>query len=710
MSEASTLNRLARLHGLQTAYRDVYDSVRHSPPEAIRRVLQLLGVPIERLSEAEDLCRGCRQSHWRKPIEPVCVAWDGQLMLRVRLPAEQSRGSYAGEFALEDGTAASFSGRLEDNTPVSERSIEGVRYSVREIRPPQRLPTGYHRLTLETAAGTFRSLVLSAPRRAFSRESVTSRHRWGVFVPLYALHRESSWGAGDFSDLEAMLSWVSDQGGSVVATLPLLGWLSEIGDDPSPYSPASRLFWNEFYLDVTRTTEFDDCRGALSSVAGEEIRRGLEAARADPHVDYHKQMGLKREVLWQLAECFYQQPTRHEDFERFRAGHPDVERYAEFRAVGERQGGGWPTWPERLRDGEIRAGDYDDDVFRYHLYTQWQIERQLRGLAKRAGEKEMLWYLDFPLGVSGNGFDVWRHRDLFAQGASGGAPPDAFFSKGQSWGFPPLNPDTLRQHEYGYFIESLRRHLEYARLLRIDHVMSLHRLYWVPDGFEPRDGVYVRYRTEELFAILVIESHRRGAEIIGENLGTVPKAVDDALQTHHIREMYVAQGEARTDEEPTMRDVPRFSVASLNTHDMPPFASFWTGLDIDDRLDLGLLSDEEAATERDSRAHLRLAIADFLRRQGLLDQESLDPQDVLTALLGWLASSPSDIVLVNLEDLWEETQMQNTPGTHHERCNWRRKLRYRLEELRELPQVTRPLRIVNEKREAGVTSRPGSQP
>jgi 4-alpha-glucanotransferase len=337
------------------------------------------------------------------------------------------------------------------------------------------------------------------------------------------------------------------------------------------------------------------------------------------------------------------------------------------------------------------------------VYAQWQVEQQLQSLAAQARAADMLWYLDFPLGVSGAGYDVWRNSEVFAKGASGGAPPDAFFTKGQNWGFPPLSPDGLRNQEYRYLIHSLRRHLQYARLLRIDHVMSLHRMYWIPDGFDARDGVYVHHRTEELFALLVLESHRHQAEIVGENLGTVPAAVDNALKRHHIRDMYVVQYEAKPEREPPLRAVPELSVASLNTHDMPMFASFWTALDVDDRLDLALLDADEAGAERERRAKLRLSLATLLRERGLLNEESLDPQDVLQALLCWLASSPANIVLVNLEDLWEETQPQNTPGTFRERSNWRRKLRYEFEKFRELPQVVEALAAVNQRRTKGLS-------
>jgi 4-alpha-glucanotransferase len=410
-------------------------------------------------------------------------------------------------------------------------------------------------------------------------------------------------------------------------------------------------------------------------------------------------MRVKREILERLASQFGQEPEgRQSQLGQYRREHPLADDFARFRAVGERQGQFWTEWPQRLRDGRIEPGDYDEAIYRYHLYTQWQLEEQLRAMTDTARASQLLWYLDFPLGVSGVGYDVWRQRDVFALGAAGGAPPDAFFTKGQNWGFPPLDPHKLRQQGYRYLIAALDRHLSYASVLRIDHIMMLHRLYWVPDGLEASDGVYVRYPREELFAVLTLESHQHRAWIIGENLGTVPEILNEAMEEHGVGEMFVVQYELKPDEKQPMRPIPSRCVAAVNTHDMPPFAAFWTGLDIDDRLDLGLLDEDEASVARDEQAVLRRALVAFLSAHGLVPPESLDPEEVLEACLAVLAASPAAMVLVNLEDLWKETLPQNTPGTSKERPNWRRKTRYSFESFRELPGVLRILETVDKSR------------
>ncbi len=694
------LNQLARLCGIQTAYRDVSQQRREAKPESLLRILQLLGAPVERVTDAPEALAVRRRECWQTIVQPVVVAWDDRpARVRLRTAAKHASATVRIRMELEGGGEVKYDWKLNEMAAIRQRKLDGKQYVATEFQFPEKFRWGYHRLHVEVAGQHIESLLISAPRNAYAEPPGNRRHFWGTFLPLYALHRQSSWGAGDFSDLEVLMQWVAEQGGRLVATLPLLSTLWELGADPSPYSPASRLFWNEFYLDVTRIPEFRRCPEARKIMERADIRQDQHALRLEKLVDYPRQMHIKRRILWALARCFFgQEEGRREEFERYRRQHPRVDEFARFRAVSERQKTVWNDWPPPLRDGRIEPGDYEEDVYRYHLYTQWQIEEQLRGLTETAKGMELLWYLDFPLGVGSSSYDVWRWRDLFALGATGGAPPDTFFTKGQNWGFPPLNPHRLRQQGHQYLIAALKRHLMYARVLRIDHAMSLHRLFWVPDGMEPSEGVYVRYPRDELFALLTLESHRHQARIIGENLGTVPEIVNEALEQHGVGDMFVVQYEMQPDEKRPLGKISDRAVASMNTHDMSPFTSFWTGLEIDDRLDLGLLDEAGASRARDERAAMRHALVALLRRRDLLSPDSLDPEAVLQACLALLSSSTAPIVLVNLEDLWEETLPQNTPGTLHERPNWRRKARYSFEQFRGMPNVIRILNLVNELR------------
>jgi 4-alpha-glucanotransferase len=261
---------------------------------------------------------------------------------------------------LETGEARSWKSNV-DLLPTSQAiTVERVAYVAKRLSLPTPLPWGYHRLTLEVQGRHFETMVISAPLTAYSSCEEPAKF-WGVFLPLYALHSARSWGGGDFSDLEALIKWTAELGGSVVGTLPLLAAFLDEPYDPSPYAPASRLFWNEFYIDLTRIPELKPCSQAQALFESGDVQRDLRDLRASPFVDYRRQMALKQKVLKELAQYFFTEiPERHTSFRRFVEHHPEVEDYARFRAAVERQGAPWPSWPRPLHDGVLKEGDYDE--------------------------------------------------------------------------------------------------------------------------------------------------------------------------------------------------------------------------------------------------------------------------------------------------------------------------------------------------------------
>ncbi len=686
------LQALARLYGVYTTYADVWGTPRHASNDTILRTLELLDAPLASADQAADAIVHRRQQLWREMVAPVMVAWDARLAsFDVRLSEALPATHYRVEFTLEDGGTIKLEGQVNELPVCRHGEVAGEHYVRRTVRTDLVLPHGYHRLKLFVDEQEAESLVIAAPMRAFESDPENGRRLWGVFMPLYALHRKTGAESGNFGDLEALMEWTSACGGNLVATLPLLSTLWELTDDPSPYNPASRLFWNEFYLDVKRVPG-----GEAPGVAAALSDSQPTSFGTDSHLlNYATAVDRKRRILEKLARDFFAGGSQREALAQYCRENPDVQRFAQFRAAGEQEGRPWPLWPEPLRSGAISQADYRQDAYRYHLFTQWQVDMQLEALAQRAQRLNLLWYLDFPLGVAGAGYDVWREPDLFVRDASGGAPPDSFFTKGQDWGFPPMRPDRLRRQGYAYFIRALRNHLRRARVLRFDHVMGLYRLYWIPHGFPATEGAYVRYPIDELCAILNLESHRFGARIVGENLGTVPAAVDQALLRHGMDDMYVLQYETNPERGSTLRTPQPTAVASVNTHDMPQFAAYWQGLDIEDRVELGLFTKDEAAGEQARRKELRRQLTAFLNAEGLLDSEAPTTSEVLEACQAYLARSPASIVQVNLEDLWGETEPQNCPGTFRERPNWRRKAKYPLEVFTELPEVRRVLETVD---------------
>lgn len=692
------LRKLAQFHGVQTAYDDAEERRRTASAETVMAVLRALGVPVEREEDAVDVLRRSQWTWWKQVAEPVMVC-HGELVARFRLPTQREYRRYELTIELESGESRKHQGSFSDWKVVRSYSAEGVALKEYQSRLPGSLPWGYHRLTLEVAGEQHESLVISAPTHVYNLWTGSRRRSWGVFLPLYALHSERTRGMGDLTDLEELTEWTRSQGGAVTATLPLLASFWEETEDVSPYAPASRMFWNEFYLDVERLDGWEDCAEAWNlSAAATSSERAAGLPKTE-RVDYAGLISWKSAVLNTLAEHVRtSSPRLRERLDRYRRGHPDVDDYARFRALCTRHGLPWTDWPQRLRDGDCGEGDVDEKVYFRHLYAQWQMAGQLQRLKEKEENADSIWYLDLPLGVNRAGYDTWREREAFAMEANGGAPPDAFFSKGQNWLFPPLHPEGLRRSGYRYLIAVLREQLRYARLLRIDHAACLHRMYWIPEGMEATEGTYVRYPAEEFYAVLALESHRAGAGIVGEDLGTVPRYVTLGLQRHGIQSMYILPFEIETDRVPEVRTPGKLSLASLNTHDMPPFASFWRGSDIDLRAELGLIESDTRHAAREERAQWCQALVRFLRRHRFLepDQEGLD--EVIKACLRFLTRSPAELVLVNLEDLWLEEHLQNMPGTYQEHPNWRHRAALSLKQISASDEVKARLQLVADER------------
>jgi 4-alpha-glucanotransferase len=530
-----------------------------------------------------------------------------------------------------------------------------------------------------------------------------------VSLPLHALHTKRSWGVGDLSDLEALIGWTREQGGALVATLPMLAQFLHTLHEPSPYSPASKLFWNELYADPRRLPEAaaPEVAALLGSPGFRDEVAGLRRGRL---VDHDSAYLLKRRVLEGCLRAADADPDRRRALDRHLREHPLLGEYARFRAVCERRDQAWWEWPARARGtdhepGTLRPVDGDRGAERYHAYAQWVTEQQVEAISPEPETGTGL-YLDMPLGTDPAGFDVWRFRSTFALGAAGGAPPDLFFSRGQDWSFPPPHPERIRRDGHAYLRRTLRHVLRHAGVLRIDHVMGLHRLYWVPAGMEPTSGAYVRYPAEEQFAVIALETSRTGTEVVGEDLGTVPGRIHRLMRRHGVRRSYVMQFSVRADPVDALTAPEPGMFAAVNTHDMPPFAAFWRALDVNDRAAMGLLDDEEAARERKERAGVRESLVAWLVERGWVEpfpagadlEEEAVGLRVLAGCLRVLAAGDAGLLVVNLEDLWGETRPQNVPGTSTERPNWRLRSRHGLDQIRGMAAVVEVLRVVDRAR------------
>ncbi|HZD40354.1 MAG TPA: 4-alpha-glucanotransferase, partial [Terriglobales bacterium] len=406
---ANLLHRLARLYHIQSEYRDGLGQLRKAPPEAILSVLKALDAPVGALGDVPDALRQRREALWHRSLEPVHVAWQNQpLIIPVRLPIGLAEASAAFEILLEngehlDGDCQEVTGRR----PLFKR-VEGASYVVRRLLPRCALPLGYHRLRLRIGDHQLESALFSAPLQAYT-PGQREGQRWGVFCPLYALKSALNWGAGDYSDLAALARFVAGLKGNAVGTLPMLASFLDEPFNPSPYAPVSRLYWNEFYLDVTRIPEFTECPKTQAMAASEAFREELARRRGDSLVDYRRVMALKRRVIEELLVFLMSRSnTRRERFESYIAARPDLRTYAAFRAKVEIERCTWQHWESSARDGVIAPDRRLESAKMYHLFVQWQCDEQTSWLKKDTQLNGARLYLDFPLGVNRDGYDVWR--------------------------------------------------------------------------------------------------------------------------------------------------------------------------------------------------------------------------------------------------------------------------------------------------------------
>ena len=670
-SGMSGLRELAAAAGLDAAYWSLRGNAVVASDDALIAMLRALapdlGIAFEAPGDAPAALAAIEQLRWAEVVPPVVIGWDGELVVPFSVPAALD-AAWEVEVKTEAGRTVQAYGQLFELPADDHAWPGGVVHCVRRARVAIG-ELGYHTVRWRIAGASGEAFAIAAPEHAWGGPGAGPR-RWGVFAPVYGLASPATGQAGDLGSLRRLFAQVDARGGRYVATLPILAASLDEPCEFSPYAPTSRMFWNELYLDLA----------ALAAEVG-VAPPAVPPIIAGTRIDYRTQYHWRRHALDPMAERLLATRSTEIDAWATATGAYD---YAAFRAIGETVRRGWKEWPAKWRDGAPLITSRADaiglgaDAARVtsHAVAQWAMQRQLDQLAD--GPVQL--YLDLPVGVSCDAYEVWRHRGLFLTELSAGAPPDALFLGGQDWGLPPVSPIAQRRDHYRYLIRCLRHHMRVSGMLRIDHVMGLFRLYCVPAGMPATEGVYLRYPHDELLAVLALESSRAHCALVGEDLGTVPEPVRPAMARHGLFRIHVGQwflpsvpGEAP---EPS----PAEAVASLNTHDMSTFAGWWRGADIDDRKDLGLITDEQRAEEqvlRDGQRVALLAYADRVRaplgREALTDALT-DVERAMVVAVADLAAGPAEVVLVALDDLVFDPAPHNVPGTTVQRPNWQRRV------------------------------------
>ncbi|MEM9560789.1 MAG: 4-alpha-glucanotransferase [Planctomycetota bacterium] len=695
-SHLPALHRLARAAGLETAYHSGLTGHTPAPPESLVALLNALGHRLSDPARSDAALARMIDQRRKARVEPVTVRWSASrprttlVLPTTRAGNAKATGRIEVTLKTERGETHEVTHRASDLPLRSRREADGSRtpFVVVPLVPARtRLPEGYHHATIRHAGETFRTLLIASPKVSYQ----TPHHQLGVFAPTYALRSRTNLGVGNLGDLERLGRWAGELGVDRLGTLPLLSVFLEDTSlfAASPYSPVSRLFFNELFIDCPSEPEFAPS-GAARVAGGKRFKDAAAALRrGSGTIDYKASSALQRRLLDTMARHFFDsggESTRA--FRDFKRDSPRAERYAAFRAIAERKGNAWWLWGERDAKGQTRRGD--EPARRTHLYAQFALARRLGAIAAGLDEHNSGLYLDLAVGSHPAGFDTFDNRRLFVPGASVGAPADPTYTSGQNWGFQPVNPQRSRAEGHRYFIESLRAQMRVARTLRLDHVMAMHRLFVIPPGAPASAGAYLRYPCEEHFAILSLESHRTGCRLMGENLGTVPREIERAMSAHKVGKMYVGQFSFRRDAQHAIAPPERNCVASLNTHDTPQFAQFLEADDVPQRVKLGVFSEALAEDETAARLALRRPLVAFLRAQGLLAKRATpDAPAIARGVLRFLAASDSEFALVNIEDLWGETRPQNIPGTSTEHTNWRHKARQTMDQIEGDPELAR---------------------
>ncbi len=695
-TEIRALHRLARLHGVHPVWRDAEQQVRTVEPDALLGVLGQLGVDVAPATAAS-AARAARAEREARIVAPFVALWDDALAIDVRPGVGVGRlqvvlRAYDLDRGEPGAELGAWSVRVEGLAEVTTRSATE---RVFRFEVPLALELGWYELRVtgpvppastprgaKTAARSDRALVVRAPRLLAALPRGV-----GLFAPVHELHDARTRHAGGWREFGRLADWAGEQGLDRVATLPMTACDP---DEASPYSPLSRRFWNERYLDPLGLPELYRSPAARQHVASAPQRD--HGALVDPA----SATRLVHAVLGPCSRAL--EGARAGAFAAFLRKRPDVERYAAWRAA---------------RDAPSANADPAQHVDALgHAYAQWACEEALEALARQAERSGVELLLDLPLGVRRDGFDVFDAPAAYLVGASTGAPPDALFRGGQDWSFPPPHPEHSRRQGHRELALAVRRHARFAGALRLDHVMSLHRLWVIPPGGDARSGAYVRFAAEEQLAVIGVEAARASCAIVGEDLGTVPDSVRDLMREHGLHRTLVLPFTFDAHDPAALGRVTERAVISVGTHDTAPFAAFWTGRDLDEHAERAELPPAEIEAERHARARFRDAWRSELQRLGLLepapaqdDPLASEVAPVLAATLAALADTPARHLSVGLDDLLLEPRRQNAPGTLRPE-NWRIPARLSLEELAAADGPARLLRELVERRSVPVSPHP----
>lgn len=670
------LIELAAAYGVSSRFTDWKGRDTTVSAESLRAVLAAMDVTADTPEDIAAALAARRLEPWRRMLPPCIVVTQRR---SAEFPVHVRAGAVVRVWAeLETGATVD---ALQIDNWEPDREVDGRLTGRATFTLPADLPLGYHTIRAESEATTASATLIVTPDFLGFPAGLGDRRTWGLATQLYSVRSRGSWGVGDLADLTDLAVWsAARHGAGYVLVNPMHAAEAGVPLEPSPYLPSSRRFFNPLYLRVERIPEYAELPPAELA----HIRL--------THTELLDEVGtldvIDRDRSWVAKECALRTvfaagrtPGREIAFRAYcDAEGEGLTRFATWSALSLALGRDWRTWPEEYRDPaslEVATFRSENEAeIDFHRWLQWCLDEQFRLAQAAATEAGMDIGIvhDLAVGVSPAGADAWSLGSAFAGRVNVGAPPDQFTQLGQDWGQPPLRPDRLVESAYLPLRTMLAGILRHAGGIRVDHIIGLFRLWWVPQGRPATEGAYVRYDHEATIGILALEASRAGALVVGEDLGTVEPWVRRYLAERGILGTSVLWFEQDW-EVPGGQPLPpeawrEYCLASVTTHDLPPTLGYLAGDHVRLRHRLKLLTESLEDELAHDRAERESWLA-TLRELGLLGEGEPGPDEVLLALHRYLVRTPSRMLNLALVDAVGDRRTQNQPGTVDEYPNWR---------------------------------------
>tara|TARA_R110001592_G_scaffold70936_3_gene216935 strand:+ start:791 stop:2983 length:2193 start_codon:yes stop_codon:yes gene_type:complete len=709
---SSALESFMQLKGIDPNFVDAWGAPATVLNENVKTIINHMGFDASDEQALSAHYQEQETQHWVSLLAPVTVLQQAsEYQLEIHLPIDFVTDPLIYRITTETGQQIDITLTATDFPLLGNKDISDVEFQLYEVTLSAELAIGYHQLSLleqgndEPLASM--SLIIT-PSACFTPKAIQEGNKlWGTSVQLYCLKSNSNWGIGDFSDLKELLTRTAENGGDFIGLNPIHALNPAQPKNASPYSPSSRKWLNILYTDITSVSEFEHCQPLQAKFKSAEFQQQLTSLRDTNWVDYENVTSLKLGALRDLFATLNDGEKINQErliaLKQFMTEKgASLKQQAAFDALqfkflaDDKSAWGWPVWPEAYQSFSSQATQQwcieNEQEILFWSYCQWVTEIQLAEadeLAKKLGMTLGI-YRDLAVGVGKNSSEIWANHDLYYENISIGAPPDVLGPLGQSWGLPPLSPEQLYKSGYQPFIELLQSNMSNCGALRIDHVMALLRLWWVPEGASADCGAYIYYNVHDMLNILALESVRNQCLVIGEDLGTVPDGMDVLLKdagVYSYKVFFFEQAEDGGYISPS--HYIQQAMATLSTHDMPTIKGYWHCEDLYLGKSLGLYPDPEVLNKLlQDRVESKQRILDSLHGHASLpeyfsrDANTTGMDQILNfSLQKHLAAGNSSLLSLQLEDFLEMDQPVNVPGTSEEYKNWQRKLSHNLDSI-----------------------------